>query len=148
METLNIEQKFRKYFEPHELVSALHYKEFKDKLEVYDLFSDKLKAVIVYLRESIGLSFTVNTWHKQGQFQYRGYRDKTCSIGAHHSLHKTGEALDFDIRGFEAEQGRKLIVEKIGNLPYPIRIENSVNWIHLDVAKFEGTHKIKFFNAK
>jgi len=143
-----IEQKFRKYFAPEELVSVLHYNEFVDKNDIYYLFSDALKSVMVYLRQAIGVPFTVNTWHKYGQFQYRGYRDKTCSIGAPKSLHRTGNAIDFDIKGFDSERGRKLIVEKIGGMPYPIRLESDVNWIHLDVALVNNSHKINFFKAK
>lgn len=143
-----IELKFRRYFKSSELVSVLHYSEFVNKDDIYFLFSDNLKAVIVYLREAIGVPFTVNTWHKYGQFQYRGFRDKTCSIGAPKSLHRTGEALDFDIKGFTAEGARKLIVEKIGNLPYPIRLESDVNWVHLDLHPVFNSHKINFFKGK
>jgi len=142
-----IEQKFRQYFAPHELVSLLHYTDFDDKDDIYSLFDDKLKAVMVYIRETINKPFVVNTWKKQGRFQYRGYRDRTCSIGAPKSMHREGKALDFDIVGWNAETSRKRIVELcIKDLPYPIRIEKGVNWVHIDIKSVENsTHKINFF---
>ena len=142
-----IEQKFRKYFEPHELVSPLHYTDFDDKDDIYALFDDKLKAVIVYIRETINKPFVVNNWKKQGQFQYRGYRDRTCSIGAPKSMHRQGKALDFDIIGWDAETSRRRIIELcIKGLPYPIRMEKGVNWVHIDVKEVENsTHKINLF---
>jgi len=84
---------------------------------------------------------------KQGRFQYRGYRDRTCSIGAPMSMHREGKAIDFDIMGWDAETSRKRIVELcIKGLPHPIRIEKGVNWVHIDVKEVENsTHKINFF---
>ena len=141
------DQKFRQYFKPHELVSLLHYTEFDDKDEIYSLFDDKLKAVMVYLRETINKPFIVNNWKNQGQFQYRGYRDRTCSIGAPKSMHRVGKAIDFDIIGWDAELSRKRIIELcIKGLPCQIRMEKGVNWVHIDVKPVENsTHKINFF---
>jgi hypothetical protein len=141
------EQKFRKYFKPQELVSILHYNEFVDKDTIYALFTPELKGVVVHIRESVGLPMTINNWHTYGAFQYRGYRDKTCSIGAVKSAHREGEAIDFDFRGITAERGRELIVQKaMKELPYPIRIEEGVNWIHIDTRRvFTNDHKINYF---
>ena len=85
-----VEQKFRQYFKPYELVSPLHYTDFDDKDDIYSLFDDKLKAVIVYIRETINKPFVINNWKRQGQFQYRGYRDwetdrKSTRLNSSHS---------------------------------------------------------------
>ena len=142
-----IEQKFRKYFEPQELVSILHYNEFIDKNEIYNLFTNELKAVVVHIRESVGLPMTINNWHTYGAFQQRGYRDRTTTVGAPKSAHREGMAIDFDFRGITAERGRELIIQKaMKGLPYPIRIEEGVNWIHIDVRRvFTNDHKINYF---
>ncbi len=139
-------KKFNEIFSPEELVSKLIYDSYKNKEDIYSLFDEDLKRVIEVIKQEIDRPFICNNWHKQGQFQQRGYRGIDCSIGASKSAHKEGKAIDFDIIGFTSEQSRLLIVQKcIKLLPHPIRIEKSVKWIHVDVRNFDGSHKIQFF---
>lgn len=139
-------KKFEEIFKPEELVSKLFYDRFEDKNGIYLLFDDNLKETIEVIRSEIDRPMICNNWAKQGQFQQRGFRSYDCSIGAPKSAHKEGKAIDFDIVGYTAEQARNLIVQRcIKKLTHPIRIEEGVNWIHIDVREFKGTHKIHFF---
>ena len=139
-------KKFNEIFKPEELVSKIVFDSYEKKEEIYSLFDPKLKAVIEVIKSQIDRPFICNNWHKQGQFQQRGFRGFDCSIGAPKSAHREGKALDFDIIGFNAEAARDLIVQKcLKILPHQIRIEDSVNWIHIDVREVANSHKINFF---
>ena len=58
-----VEEKFKLYFDPEELVSYTYYKTFKDKQDIYKLFHIKLKHVIVFFREKMNKPFYCNNWH-------------------------------------------------------------------------------------
>jgi hypothetical protein len=48
--------------------------------------------------------------------------------------------------GMRAAEVRLWLVENEKKLPYSIRLENNVEWIHLDVRQVDG-RKIVFFNG-
>lgn len=140
-----VEQKFRQYFKTYEIVSKSVF-ESLDTDEIYDLLTNEIKAVMVHIRESVGLPMIINNWKNGGPFQFRGYREVQCSIGAKKSQHREGNAFDFHFVGKNGEQGRELIILKaMVNLPYPIRIEEGVNWCHVDCKKVDNSHKINYF---
>ena len=56
-----IEQKFRGYFGTQELVSKSVY----DRLthdDIYNLFTHEIKAVMVHIREAVGVPMIINNW--------------------------------------------------------------------------------------
>jgi hypothetical protein len=57
-----------------------------------------------------------------------------------------GQAVDFDVEGMRAAKVRLWLVENEKILPYSIRLENNVEWTHLDVRQVDG-RKIVFFNS-
>jgi uncharacterized protein YcbK (DUF882 family) len=123
----------KKYFQPHELVSKNYYYQFTDKNQIFDLFDQKLQAVVVWIRQSLDKPMVVNNWKQGGGFNQRGYRAGDCTIGAPKSLHKQGMALDFDVVGMTAEEVRQWIIANQDGLPFNIRIEAGVSWVHIDV---------------
>ena len=140
-----IEQKFRQYFKPYEIVSKYDF-DFGTEDDIYALFTDEIKAVMVHIRESVGLPMIINNWKNGGQFQFRGYRNASCSVGAKKSQHRDGNAFDFHFKGHTGEEGRNFIIQKaMQGLPYPIRIEEGVNWCHVDCKKVNNSHKINYF---
>jgi len=161
-----IEQKFRKYFKPWELVSYKQYHDLgHDPEKIYALFSIKIKEVIVYLRESFNVPFIINDWHNYDDLllvttiasiekcnnidilEQRGYRGDDCKIGSKNSQHRVGNAFDLTIKGFTPLQARNLIRDRfIKGLPHPIRMEEDVNWVHIDCANYSDK-KIKYFKA-
>lgn len=62
------------------------------------------------------------------------------------SAHVLGRAGDFNVEGMSAEVARNKIVELEHILPYPIRLEKDVTWVHIDVMDF-GQGKIYQFKA-
>lgn len=146
-EIIEINLKFKSYFDPEELVSKRVYDSFKNKDEIYDKFNIKLKAVVVYLREEcFKVPFYCNNWKEGGQFQYKGYREPEYLLGAKKSQHREWNALDLDIKGFTAEQARVIVLRFMKNLPFPIRLERGVNWFHIDTAN-TTPHKIHMFSV-
>lgn len=49
------------------------------------------------------------------------------------SAHNFGKAIDATVQGMTAEEARNLIIKNQVLLPYPIRLEDNVSWLHLDV---------------
>ena len=67
----------------------------------------------------------------------RGLRCNLCPIVANKqslylSAHILGKAGDFTVRGLTAEEARNKIIQNTHLLPYPIRMEKNVTWLHID----------------
>ena len=62
------------------------------------------------------------------------------------SAHTMGKAVDFDVEGMTADEVRGWLAEHGAYLPYPIRVENDVNWLHMDVFQNKDNVKVYFFN--
>ena len=123
-----------KWFKLYELVDKDTY--FKYQQDSWNLFPAVALSMVDGLREYFDAPVTVNSWWWGGQLQYRGYRPPWCMVGAPLSYHKRGEAFDCDIKGLNAEDARKKILDfqhepllkKIG------RMELGVNWLHIDTG--------------
>ena len=84
----------------------------------------------------------------------RGLRCNLCSLVKakteagilYVSPHLLAAGFDFDVEGMTAEEVRQWLVQHKEELPYPIRIEQDVNWVHLDVLT-NSKEKIIFFPA-
>lgn len=109
--------------------------------EIYNKFLDSswmlLDARILYsieqLRINLNKPIIVNNWKSGGEFRYRGFRpiEYKCS---QFSQHKFGRALDFDVVGMTAEEVRLYILKNQSKYKYITRIEDKVNWVHIDCA--------------
>jgi len=73
--------------------------------------------------------------------------EKTNAGKIYLSAHTTGEAGDFDIAGMTAERARHIIIDNIDKLPYPIRMEDGVTWLHLDVYDSGNDQPFTLFTA-
>ena len=60
------------------------------------------------------------------------------------SAHVLGKAGDFTVVGMTADEARKRVVERAELLPYPVRMEKGVRWLHIDVLPV-SENKITFF---
>lgn len=114
-------------------------------------FDHRLLETIDVIREIIGLPLICNTWFQDGNRKNSGYRTKTCSVGAENSQHKLGKAVDLICHKMSAEEMRQKIEANKDKLPYQIRIESGVNWLHIDVkeitAACQKNQKIIYFNG-
>lgn len=125
---------------------------------VYDRFGEsawrffdfRLIAVMNYIRSKLGKELTYNS-RNRGLSQ-RGLRCNLCSLvqdktkqnKPYLSAHVLGAAIDFDAKDMTAEQVREWICLNKSGLPYPIRLEQDVSWVHLDVA-VSSDDKVTFF---
>ena len=135
------------YFQPCELLPP----------EIFSLEGEtglyRMDSRILYTLDKLRLKLgpiTINNYHIGGEFQQRGFRTDP-NVGAVHSPHRYGRAVDFDIQGITAEQFRQAVREgKLNNeLFYVTRIEDNVNWIHIDVVGLPRNmdNPIQFFTA-
>jgi hypothetical protein len=115
------------------------------------LIDDRILWTLDKIREFFNKSITVNNWKSGGQFGQRGYRNDP-GTGAPYSAHRFGRAVDFDIFGMTAEQFRSQVKDgsiKNDILVYITRIEDGVNWIHMDCMGLPKTpeQQIEFFHV-
>lgn len=146
-----------RYFELYELLPPELYtydmmvSEAARERGFANYFDRKLLETIDVVREIIGLPLICNTWFQDGNRKNCGYRTKTCSVGAENSQHKLGKAVDLICHKMSAEDMRQKIKENEDKLPYPIRIEDGVNWLHIDTKEFNKSQscrgKIYFFKG-
>ena len=62
------------------------------------------------------------------------------------SAHNNGMGLDLSSPIMSAEEMRKKIELNSDLLPYPVRIERYVNWLHIDCYDMGNPYKVTYFN--
>lgn len=142
------------YFSIKELVSKTVYDKYGD--DAWRFFDPRILEVLLYIRETLDKPITINNWKSGGRFSQRGLRENISPIvykrtklkKLYLSAHTLGMAFDLDVKGMSAESVRKWLKEHSTELPHRIRIENKVNWLHIDVScKDSQVDDIYFFNA-
>lgn len=142
-----------KFFSVKELVCKHVYDRYGDRAAMF--LDDKLIETINTVREKIlRAPMTVNNWHLGGSFTQRGLRCNICALvksktdigRLYLSAHCLGKAVDCNVEGMTAEEARRLIIGHSERLPWPIRLEEGVSWVHLDVYEM-GTQKVSLFKA-
>lgn len=135
-----------KYFKAEELVDPETYKNLGNKsLEI--CFDNKILWQIDSIRDYFNKPIKVNNWHTKGKFKLRGYRPFDCTTGSLYSQHKFGRAFDFDVDGLEAEFVRNEIIKNqyLPTFKYITRIEDGVNWVHIDCQNTNRENGILLF---
>jgi hypothetical protein len=128
---------------------------------VYDKFGDTAwlfldeKAVITldWIRRTLNKPITVNNWYDGGSFDERGMRCIQCPIvknkctngEVYVSAHIHGKAFDFEVEGMDADEVRVWLAINKAQLPYNIRLERDVSWVHCDT--YDTGSKIYLFKA-
>ena len=141
-----------KYFKIQELVCKHVYEKWGDK--AWQFLDEKLLANLEWIRERLGKPIVINNWAQGGQFSQRGLRCNTCQLviektdlrKVYLSQHIFGKAVDFDVVGMTAEDVRRWIMAHSSELPYPIRMEDGVNWVHMDTMA-TGKTKVQVFHG-
>lgn len=136
--------KANKYFTVEELVSKEVYELLGD--EAIKLFDPKALEVLEDVREILDVPLICNNWRSGGSRDDCGYRDLKCSVGASKSAHKTGQAFDLVSNVLSANEMRNRIQLCAHMLRHNIRMEDGVNWLHIDV-KNTTSQKIITFKA-
>lgn len=130
-------QRFRGYeFVPPEVYAALGERVFQYIIDV------RTQVTADQLRKFFGVPVLINDWwwkKRQGISRrrwktMRGYRPPRSRTGARYSQHRFGRAFDCTIVGVSATQARDVIINHASKFPYITRIEDNVEWLHVDCA--------------
>lgn len=137
-----------KYFTIRELVCNHTYNAFGDKSWMF-LRTELLHTLLVLRTEIIRRPMTINA----GVSFQRGLRCNLCKLvksrttsnDIYLSAHVLGGAVDFTPNDISAETARLMIKNNQDKLPYPIRLEDKVPWVHIDVYD-NCENKVTLFN--
>ena len=144
----------QKYFSLRELIDEPTYKKYGDF--AWNFLRTELLETLLVLRERVICKpMTVNNWTAGGKFSQRGLRHNmsaeilkyTKANKQYMSAHMLGAGVDFDAKGLTAAQVRDLIQAKANLLPYPVRLEDGVNWVHVDVYADGAKGKVTLFKV-
>jgi len=144
----------RAYFKIADLVCPHTYKAFGERAWQF-LDTEYLHTLLVIRRDILKAAMTCNNYGTGGQWTQRGLRcnicqlvtDKTRANVPYLSAHVTGAAGDFDTKGISAEAARLRIQANSNLLPYPVRMEAGVNWLHFDVYDTGNGQQVTMFNS-
>ena len=124
---------------------------YSDEDTGWEMFDEKLLRTIDIIRDILGIGLTCNNWKFGGNRNYCGARTEESDVysyGSYHSVRPDRKVMATDLISpkMTAEKMRQILVANASDLPFQIRIENGVRWLHIDVAAVVG-YKIYFFNA-
>ncbi len=149
MERAEIIKEIKKYFNIKELVCNHTYNKFGDSSWQF-LDTKLLHTLLVIRRDILQTPMVINY---TGHFQ-RGLRCNVCElvktkVNTYLSAHILGKAFDASMKTLTGAQARALIKKHQDLLPYPIRMEKNVSWLHVDVrdTSTQPQPKITEFNG-
>lgn len=146
----NIIENLKKYFHIKELVCPHTYKTFGDRAWMF-LTTEALHTLLVLRTEILKVPLVCNT----KTLTQRGLRCNICEIVKqktmndilYMSAHHNGMGFDLSSSKMTAKEMRKIIKQKDWLLPYPVRIEADVTWLHIDCYDdIDNDNKITYFN--
>jgi len=125
------------HFGIKELVDKKTYEDRGEK--AFELLDPYMLWTLDRLREKYG-SITINNWEWGGEFQYSGFRPKSCSIGATYSQHRLGRAFDLKFKDYTPEKMRALIKvnahEDMFKFITCVELDTPT-WVHIDGRPIE-----------
>lgn len=116
----------------------------------WHLFDSNLLHGAGYLRKRFGPAIC-NNWKSNGRFEWSGLRTPKAPKGIYsptsqHTVNKDHlcSALDLKFANYTADQVRAEI-KRDNNIPFITRIEDDVNWVHIDTkpSKESGVYFFK-----
>lgn len=148
-------QELSKYFSIQELVCPHTYKKFGDKSWQF-LDTEILHTLLVVRRDILKVGMICNDYKFGDKHTQRGLRcnicplckDKTMKNQIYLTAHANGAGMDFVFganSGMTAAKARQLIKDNASKLPYNVRIEKDVTWLHID-CYYTG-QKVNEFNG-
>lgn len=147
-------REIKKYFDVNELVCDHTYAKWKENSWQF-LDTEFLACLLVIRRDIIKKPMYCNG----NSAHQRGLRCNRCPMvrqkpDVYLSSHLLGKAGDFSIPGLSndnakaAQLARNLIKMNQALLPFPIRMESGVSWLHFDVLPQYGIiEKVHEFSA-
>ena len=137
-----------KFFQVRELVCPHTFSKWGERSWQF-LDTAYLHNLLIIRRDILQAPMTCNH-DDAGQ---RGLRCNRCELvkdkdGVYLSSHVLGKAGDFTVQGLTAQEARSRIRNMGHLLPYPLRMEGGVNWLHIDTLPQYGiTSKVYEFTA-
>jgi hypothetical protein len=139
-------RELHRYFQISELVCEHVHGKWGERAWQF-LSTDYLHCLLVIRRDILQAPMVCN---HTGAYQ-RGMRCNMCKLvkekkAAYISSHILGKAGDFNVQGLTAMEARSRIRNNAHLLPYPIRMEDGVSWLHFDtLPQFGITQKVYEF---
>ena len=137
----------RAFFDVSELVCPHTFARFGERSwQFFD--TNTIHTLLVLRSEILRVPMTINA----GDSTQRGLRCNLCSIvkskgnKQYLSAHLMGKGFDVISSQMTAQDMRDKIFDNADKLPFPIRIEDGVSWLHFDTFDpSNGKNKITFF---
>lgn len=132
---MNREQIIRelhRFFQVRELVCSHVFSKWGERSWQF-LSTDYLHNLLVIRRDILQMPMVCN----HDGAEQRGLRCNMCKMvkekkAAYLSSHILGRAGDFSVQGLTAQEARSRIRTMQNLLPYPMRMEGGVSWLHID----------------
>lgn len=134
------------YFQIRELVCGHTFSQWGERSWQF-LDTAYLHNLLVIRRDILQAPMVCN----HDNADQRGLRCNLCQTvkdktSLYLSSHVFGQAGDFTVKGLTAQEARSRIRNNADRLPYPLRMEGGVNWLHIDVLpQFGITSKVYEF---
>lgn len=141
-------RELHKFFQIRELVCSHTHSKWGERSWQF-LDTAYLHNLLVIRRDILKAPMICN----HGNQLQRGLRCNMCELvsqkdAVYLSSHVLGKAGDFTVQGMTAQEARSLIRNNAHLLPYPLRMEGGVSWLHFDVLPQYGiTEKVYEFTA-
>lgn len=148
MERRQILAEIKQFFDADELVCNHTFVKWGEASWQF-LNTDYLHTLLVIRRDILQAPMTCN----YSLMRQRGLRCNMCPLvqekgAVYLSSHLLGKAGDFTVKGMTAEEARQKIRQNAHLLPYPIRMEEGVTWLHIDTLPQWGVEqKVYGFRA-
>ena len=138
----------RQFFQVRELVCDHTFSQWGERSWQF-LDTAYLHNLLIIRRDILQMPMVCNyEWMTQ-----RGLRCNRCQLvkekgKVYLSAHVLGRAGDFTVQGMTAQEARSRIRNMAGLLPYPLRMEGGVSWLHIDTLPQYGINtKVYEFSA-
>ncbi len=134
-------RELHKFFQISELVCPHTHSKWGERSWQF-LDTAFLHNLLVIRRDILKTPMTCN----HGTQLQRGLRCNMCELVSQKdevylSSHLFGKAGDFTVKGMTAQEARSLIRNNAHLLPYPLRMEGGVSWLHFDVLPQYGINQ-------
>ena len=134
-------RELHKFFQISELVCPHTHSKWGERSWQF-LDTAYLHNLLVIRRDILKVPMVCN----HGAQLQRGLRCNRCELvsqkdAVYLSSHVLGKAGDFTVKGMTAQEARSLIRNNAHLLPYPLRMEGGVSWLHFDVLPQYGINQ-------
>lgn len=139
-------RELHQFFQVRELVCSHVFSKWGERSWQF-LSTDYLHNLLVIRRDILQMPMVCN----HDGAEQRGLRCNMCKMvkekkAAYLSSHILGRAGDFSVQGLTAQEARSRIRTMQNLLPYPMRMEGGVSWLHIDtLPQFGITEKVYEF---